>query len=93
MISNEDIKHLGTLARLSIPESELPAVQRDLDKIVNYVSELKSLPKVGVEALLRHNVWRADDNPTPAGTWTESILALAPDREGNYFRVKKIIEQ
>jgi aspartyl/glutamyl-tRNA(Asn/Gln) amidotransferase C subunit len=93
MISNDDIKHLGDLARLAIPEAEMPVLQRDLDKIVNYVSELGTLPKVLTGELGRHNVWRSDDNPTPAGTWTEKILTLAPDREGNYLRVKKIIER
>ena len=93
MISTDDIKHLGELARLAIPEVEVPALQRDLDKIVNYVSELKDLPKVAGAELARHNIWRQDENPTPAGTWTEQILAQAPDRENDYFRVKKIIEQ
>lgn len=94
MANAEDVRKLAALARLSIPEDSLEARAAEFDRIVAYIAQLDELDirtdaAPAVPAL--HNVFREDGAPTPAGTWTEKLVALFPKREGNRLSVKKII--
>jgi aspartyl-tRNA(Asn)/glutamyl-tRNA(Gln) amidotransferase subunit C len=94
MLKKEDIEHLATLARISVSEEEKEAFALQLDSVLGYVSELnkvvtleESTPKAGE---LR-NVMRPDENPNPGGEFTDTILANAPHKEGEYFKVSQIM--
>lgn len=95
MASIEDVKKLATLARLSIPEDMLEARAAEFDRIVAYIAQLDELQikiddKADAAPQLR-NVFREDGEPTPAGTWTEKLIGMFPERDGNRLSVKKII--
>jgi aspartyl-tRNA(Asn)/glutamyl-tRNA(Gln) amidotransferase subunit C len=91
MIEIKDIEKLAALARIEINESEKAKLGRDLESIVSYVSELTNAPVSDIAAgEFVQNVTRPDEQPYPAGEFTEAILAEAPDRSGQYFKVKKI---
>lgn len=92
MIEIKDIEKLSSLARISVTEEEKIKLQKDLESILNYVSELQDAPaamEASDEAHVR-NVMREDVDPYAPETFTEEILSEAPDRSGNYFKVKKI---
>lgn len=92
--SIEDVQKLAALARLSIPEDDLPARAGEFDRIVAYIDQLNELTvtKTSTPALpALRNVFRADGEPTPPGTWTEKLVNLFPNRKGNHLEVKKII--
>jgi len=94
MIEIKDIEKLAGLARLELKEDEKEKLKKDLDSILAYVSELSKAPKAetgksGEEGYLK-NVMRADDDNFASGEFTEDILADAPNRADNYFKVKKI---
>ena len=36
---------------------------------------------------------REDDNPHAGGIYTEAVLNEAPEREGDYIKVKKILNK
>jgi len=94
MISREDIENLAGLARLSLTEAEKDKLQKDMGSILGYISELSKAP-VGSEVKRDYytkNVLREDDNPNTPGEYREDILAEAPKRTGNYFAVKKILD-
>lgn len=90
----EDIAHLAKLSRIAVSDSEATALAEDITSILGYVSEIEEITgnKEGEKkggAL--YNVMREDENPHEPGKYTEDLLALAPDRDGQYVRVKKII--
>ena len=67
----------------------------DLTSILSYVSDIESIvgnavseKKVGP----LFNVMRADENPHEGGLYTEDLLNNAPHRDGQYVKVKKILE-
>jgi aspartyl-tRNA(Asn)/glutamyl-tRNA(Gln) amidotransferase subunit C len=68
---------------------------RELDGILTYIDKLRALDTTGVEptshAVPVTNVMR-DDVPYPSLAQSEA-LANAPDRQGDLFRVPKIIEE
>ncbi|HUQ30109.1 MAG TPA: Asp-tRNA(Asn)/Glu-tRNA(Gln) amidotransferase subunit GatC [Candidatus Paceibacterota bacterium] len=94
MATADDVKKLGALARITVSEEELPKFTAEFDAILAYVGQLDSLalPKDLKDSKppLR-NVFREDENPTPAGTWTEKLASAFPAREGDSLVVKQII--
>jgi len=94
-MKDEEIRHLAALARIRIAEADIPKIADKLARVVQYVSEIKDIaPELQggvVEADELRNVMREDGTPHETGMYTEDILASAPERDGDYFKVKKIL--
>ena len=94
-INEKDIAHLAALARIRIADADIPKIADKLARIVQYVSEIKdATPELRggvVEAGELRNVMREDGAPHETGMHTEDILANAPERDGDYFKVRKIL--
>lgn len=94
-IKKEDIENLATLARIELTAHEAEQFAQDISSILGYVSEITELtgndaPKKKVGAL--YNVFREDSDPHEAGKYTNDLLALVPERQGQYVKVKKILD-
>ncbi|MBI3925256.1 MAG: Asp-tRNA(Asn)/Glu-tRNA(Gln) amidotransferase subunit GatC [Armatimonadetes bacterium] len=91
----EEVEHVAHLARLSISDEERERFARELGSILHYVDLLQSLDTENVEATLgvqpQSNVFREDTPREPLGP--DKALANAPLREGNYFRIPRILEE
>ncbi len=94
MATSEEVQKLAALARVTVSEKELPKFTKEFDAILTYVGQLESLslPKSmeGAKPSLR-NVFRADENPTLAGTWTKKMTGAFREKEGDALVVKQII--
>jgi aspartyl-tRNA(Asn)/glutamyl-tRNA(Gln) amidotransferase subunit C len=94
-ISARDVEHVARLARLDLSAAEKERMGRELDGILTYIDKLRALDTTGVEptshAVPVTNVMR-DDVQFPSLAQSEA-LANAPDRQGDLFRVPKIIEE
>jgi aspartyl-tRNA synthetase len=93
-ITIKQVRHVAKLARLQISDHEVKEYQKDLDSILNYVETLNEIDTTDVEPMSHvieiKNVWREDlpeikDDP-------DSLLSNAPQRDGRYYKVPKIIE-
>ena len=95
MISREDVAHVARLARLALTEAELETMREQLNAILGHIDALKAVDTTGVEptshAVPQFNVMR-EDEPRPCSS-VEEMLANAPDRAGDFFRVPRIIEE
>ncbi|MGH7334273.1 MAG: Asp-tRNA(Asn)/Glu-tRNA(Gln) amidotransferase subunit GatC [Candidatus Rokuibacteriota bacterium] len=94
MISRADVEHVARLARLSLDEVELERMRAQLSTILQYIDKLRALDTDAVEptahAVPLVNVMR-EDEVEPCFP-REDMLANAPDRAGEFFRVPRIIE-
>ena len=94
MISRHDVEHLARLARLQLGEAELERTRQELSGILGYIEKLNALDTASVEptshAVPLLNIMR-EDAVEPCFP-REAMLANAPDREGEFFRVPRIIE-
>jgi aspartyl-tRNA(Asn)/glutamyl-tRNA(Gln) amidotransferase subunit C len=84
---------VAQLARLDLPEEKIATYTTQLERILDYVAHLQQVDTEGVPPTTRAveviNVTREDRvDPTPV---REEILGLAPQREGDFFRVPKIL--
>ena len=94
-ISREDVRHVARLARLALSDEELERMRVEMSAILDYMDKLRSLDTKGVEptshSVPLRNVMR-EDEPTPSLP-LDDMLANAPDRDGDTFRVPRIIEE
>ena len=90
-ITREEILKLGKMANISIDEDEIPELVKALQGVLSYAAHLKDVAAQHTsEPMPKHsNIMRDDEViPTPA----EPLLALAPEREDNFFVVPKILK-
>lgn len=94
MIGKEDIEKLAELSRIEVTEEESAKFSKDIEAILAYVNELTEIAteEPVKEAGVLRNVMREDEKPHDTGHYTEALLSASPDREKNYFKVKKILE-
>jgi aspartyl-tRNA(Asn)/glutamyl-tRNA(Gln) amidotransferase subunit C len=93
-ITEDEVKHIVKLARLSLSEDELSIYQGQLNAIIGHIEQLNTLDTTGVEptshVLPITNVMR--DDVHMASLSNDEALKNAPDPSGNFYRVPKIIE-
>ena len=93
-ITRAEVEQVARLARLELGEDEKTQLTAQLDAILGYMEALNALDTRGVEptttVIPMVSVMR-DDVVRPSLD-REEALANAPDREGAYFRVPRIIE-
>lgn len=93
-LTKKEVEVVARLARLALSEEEKEHFAQQLAQILNYVEKLKELNTENVpptaHPFFTHTVWREDC--AKLSKETEAILKNAPEREGNFFKVKKVIE-
>ena len=91
-ITTEEVKKLASLSRIAVSDEEVESLRKDMDSILGYVAEINSAPLADIDVSHdRVNVFRNDDEANTVGEYREKLLANAPDRDGNYLKVKKIL--
>lgn len=88
------ISKLEHLARLELTEEEAQQLVVDLNQILGMVGKLEELDTSEVEPLIyineAINVLRPDE--IVSDTTTEQALQNAPEHDGAFFQVPKVIE-
>lgn len=93
-LSREEVLHIAQLARIGLTDADVEKFQSQLSHILEQFATLRRINTDGVPptafALPLENVMR-DDVVQPSDD-VETVLANAPAREGNYFRVRRVLE-
>jgi len=93
-ISSEDVQHVARLARLELTDAEVELFRDQLSAVLERAQRIQQLPLADVPPTAHpvplRNVWR-DDVVDPADV-SEAVLGNAPEREGEFFRVPRILE-
>ncbi len=93
MIDKDQVHRVAHLARLELQPEEESQFAGQLSSILDYFEQLSELDTENIAPTTRaievSNVTRIDDlQPAPN---REQLLDCAPDREGDFFRVPKIL--
>ena len=97
MLSKKDIDNLAQLSRLDLSLEEKTRMEKEVDSILDYVGELrsvvsaKSLKDKVKSAGNPRNVMREDTPLRSSLSGREDLLSAAPDREDGFVKVKKIL--
>ena len=93
-LSDEDVKKIAKLARLSLEENELDQIKNDLNTIIGYFGQLNEIDTEDVKpmhhVLKAKNVWRDDTASSPESS--KEIIENGPSTKDNYFKVPKILD-
>ncbi len=93
-LSDREILHVARLARLRLTADELEPLRQDLNRVLDYVSQLQSLDLAGVEPTLHA---AADQAPLRKDIETASLSVAeatknGPKVEQHMFLVPRIME-
>jgi aspartyl-tRNA(Asn)/glutamyl-tRNA(Gln) amidotransferase subunit C len=93
-LSREEVLHIARLARLGLTEEDVDRLREQLSNILENFEALKQVDTTDVpptaQSIPLQNVTK-DDKVKPSLP-QEQILANAPRKEGEYFRVKAVLE-
>ena len=94
-ITKEEVKKVAHLARLELNENEINNHAEQLEKILDYITQLEKIDTDDVPCTTRAievtNVFRKDEKKNFENT--EELLDLGPSREEQFFKVPKIINE
>jgi aspartyl-tRNA(Asn)/glutamyl-tRNA(Gln) amidotransferase subunit C len=88
------VRRIASLARIRLEEEEVGRMQAELNGILGWIEQLQAVPTDGVEPMAGGGAvsLRMRDDVVTDGGIPEQVLANAPDRQGDYFSVPKVVE-
>jgi aspartyl-tRNA(Asn)/glutamyl-tRNA(Gln) amidotransferase subunit C len=93
-LSREEVQHIALLARLGVTDAELERLREQLSNILENFQVLQQVDTTDVppttQSIPLQNVTK-DDEVAPSLP-PDDVLANAPQREGEFFRVKAVLE-
>jgi aspartyl-tRNA(Asn)/glutamyl-tRNA(Gln) amidotransferase subunit C len=102
-VSLQDVLRVAELANLELTADEVPKMQRDLNAILGHIAELNELDTTGVPAMAQvgemlgllakeHGETLRVDAVRPSVD-RGAVMASAPETDGRFFKVPKVIER
>jgi aspartyl-tRNA(Asn)/glutamyl-tRNA(Gln) amidotransferase subunit C len=102
-VSIEDVRRVAELANLELTAEEEPRMRRDLNAILGHIAQLNELDTSGVPAMaqvgeMSGGVVDSEGASLRADVVRPSldraaVMAAAPDSDGRFFKVPKVIER
>ncbi len=93
-LDKDAVKNIAFLARIKVADEDLEHLAGELSHIIGWVESLNEVDTQGVEpmtSVAEMTLPRRDDVVNDGGK-RDSVLANAPDPEGGFFTVPKVIE-
>ena len=99
-VSAADVERVAELANLELAPEEIPGMVKDLNAILDYVAELNELDTEGVPPLaqvgeLEGAAGASELRPDVLQPSLDraAVMARAPESDGAFFKVPKVIER
>jgi aspartyl-tRNA(Asn)/glutamyl-tRNA(Gln) amidotransferase subunit C len=93
-ISREEVLHIARLARIALTEEEITRMSEQLSNLLEHFEVLQKVDTEGVpptaQSVTLQSVMREDE--IKPSLPPEDVLANAPRREGDSFRVRAVLE-
>jgi aspartyl-tRNA(Asn)/glutamyl-tRNA(Gln) amidotransferase subunit C len=102
-VSLEEVRRVAELANLELTAEEEPHMQRDLNAVLGYIAQLNEVDTTGIEPMaqvgdilgksgdLTGAALRADE--VRPSLDRRAVMAAAPESDGRFFKVPKVIER
>ncbi|MHB8105242.1 MAG: Asp-tRNA(Asn)/Glu-tRNA(Gln) amidotransferase subunit GatC [Dehalococcoidales bacterium] len=93
-LTRDEVLHIAQLARIALTEEEITRLGDQLSNLLEHFEVLQKVDTEGVpptaQSVNLENVLREDE--IKPSLPTEDVLANAPRREGDFFRVRAVLE-
>ena len=94
MITENEVKHIASLARIHLEQDEIQGLTKNLENILQYMAKLEKLDVTKVEPTSHvmglKNVFREDK--ITSSLKQEDVMKIAVEHYKNSFKVPKVIE-
>ncbi len=94
-VDNQLVSHLAHLSRLNVAPEKMDKLVTDMQDLVGFVEQLNELDTTGIAPLIHmgdaQNVLR--DDFVSGSISREEALQNAPDADGTFFKVPKVIRK
>jgi aspartyl-tRNA(Asn)/glutamyl-tRNA(Gln) amidotransferase subunit C len=102
-VTLDDVRHVAALANLQLTAEEEPRMQRDLNAILGHVAALSKVDTTGVPPMAQvgqlleiapslAGASLRQDAPRPSVD-RAAVMQEAPETDGRFFKVPKVIER
>ncbi|HEY6307940.1 MAG TPA: Asp-tRNA(Asn)/Glu-tRNA(Gln) amidotransferase subunit GatC [Candidatus Angelobacter sp.] len=95
-ITDKDVTYVADLANLDLTVQERERMVRDLNSILDYIDRLNELDTANVPPMAQTILQTADatrEDVLRPCLAREAALQNAPESDGNFFKVPKVIEK
>ncbi len=88
------VKNIAFLARIKVPDEKLEPLARELSHIIGWVEQLAEVHTDGVPPMTSVAEMTLPRRPDVVddGGYAERVIANAPDPEGTFYTVPKVVE-
>jgi aspartyl-tRNA(Asn)/glutamyl-tRNA(Gln) amidotransferase subunit C len=88
------VRRIAHLARIAVTEAEVPHLQGELNAMLAFVEQLSEVDVEGVEPMtsVMPMAMRKRADVVNDGEIAEQVVANAPETEGHFFLVPKVVE-
>ena len=93
-IDKDTVKHISKLARISLEESKIDSLSRDLSSIMKFIERLNELntdKTVPLTSIINASLKPRNDE-VKDGKIRDQILKNSPEKNEEFFVVPKVIE-
>ncbi len=93
-VSKDDVLYMANLARLRVSDDEAKSLQKDMNRILEYMDSLNELDTDNVAPLehVTELTARLREDVALEPLDHEKALENAPDADADHFRVPRVIE-
>ena len=97
-VTEQDVRHVAALAHLELTEAERSRMLRDLNSILDYIDRLNQLDTTNVPPMAQVSAGTTPDSAMRPDQERPSVpreraLENAPESDGAFFKVPKVIER
>lgn len=93
-LDQETVRRIAALARIKVPEENLAPLAGELNNILGWIEQLSEVDTEGVEpmtSVVETLAPQRDDKVTDGGV-PDKVLRNAPQAQGAFFTVPKVVE-
>jgi aspartyl-tRNA(Asn)/glutamyl-tRNA(Gln) amidotransferase subunit C len=102
-VTEKDVAYVADLANLELTDQERQRMLKDLNSILDYIDRLNELDTSDVPPMAQISARLGQPKDGNATAWREDVLAPclphadamknAPESDGEFFKVPKVIEK
>jgi aspartyl-tRNA(Asn)/glutamyl-tRNA(Gln) amidotransferase subunit C len=94
-ITEELIDHIAHLARLEFQGEDKVSIQKDMERMIEFVDKLSEIDTANVEPLIfmSEEINRLREDEPRVTVSHEEALMNAPKKDSDYFRIPKVLDK
>src|ERR1700746_1096355 len=102
-VTVEDVRRVAELANLELTAEEEPRMQHDLNAILGHIAQLNELDTNGIPAMAQVGEMLGSvvdttgaslrEATVPPSLDRDAVMGEAPESDGRFFKVPKVIER